>query len=103
MRQPAISGHATIEHSQRQRVPVRLLGRLRIVVRNGQAELRRGARTARGLPDAAHRSGRQQIGPAGRPSTRRRRGRLRMAVLRATQNEASSRPTFNPTIFVFSL
>lgn len=95
VRQPAVSGHATVEHSQRQRVPIRLLDRLRVVVRDGQTELRGGARTTRGLPGVAHCGGWQQAGPATRPQARDRGRRLRVAVLRAAENEASVETRFS--------
>jgi len=40
VRQPSVSGHAAVEHSQCERVPVRLFDRLRTVFRDGQAKLR---------------------------------------------------------------
>lgn len=92
VRQSAVSGHAAVEHSQRERVPVRLFDRLRTVFRDGQAKLRGSARATRGLPGAADRRGRKQTRPAGRTETRHRGGRFRMAVLRAAENEVSLFP-----------
>lgn len=81
MWKPTVSGHATIEHSQRQRIPVRLLNRLREIVRDGQAQLRGSSRATRRLPNAANRGGWQQTGHAARPKTRDRRRRFRVALL----------------------
>lgn len=60
VRQPSISGHAAVEHSQCERISVRLFDRLRTVFRDGQEKLRGSPRTARGLPGAANRGGRKQ-------------------------------------------
>lgn len=39
VRQPSISGHAAVEHSQCERISVRLFDRLRTVFRDGQEKL----------------------------------------------------------------
>jgi len=60
VRQPTVPGHAAVEHSQRQRVSVRLFDRLRTIFRDSEAKLRGSTRTARGLPGTANCGSRQQ-------------------------------------------